>query len=127
MILLIVALAVVKHNLIEEIELEIEERKAELERRLQAKIEKAAENEMKEMIRERVLKKERAKLEREKANFKAMVEKFEDKEREWNGEAPSDVEERNPRDSGLGSYSDHVEVRTGKLNITHDLTVPFES
>ena len=82
---------------------------------------------MKEMIRERVLKKERAKLEREKANFKAMVEKFEDKEREWNGEAPSDVEERNPRDSGLGSYSDHVEVRTGKLNITHNLPIAFES
>ena len=53
------------------------------------------------MIQERVLKKEQAKLEQEEANVKAMVDKFEDKETKWNGEAPSDAEERNPRDSDL--------------------------
>ena len=110
-----------KENTDKEIELEIEECKAELERKFRAKIKKKAENEMKEVIWERVLKKEQAKLEQEEANVKAMVDMFEDKEREWNGEASSDAEERNPRDSGLWSYSDHVEGRTGELKWDHKL------
>ena len=60
------------------------------------------------MIRERVLKKERMRLEHEKKMFNTLKSRFEDEERRRNGDTSDGEGER--KDSGLGSYSDHTEV-----------------
>ena len=65
----------------EELRLDIEDRKEELERRLQKRIDAEAEEEIRELLREQILEKERGFLEKDKALFREMVEKYENREK----------------------------------------------
>ena len=98
----------------EELRLEIEADKEELERRLQAELDQKAKEGMIELIREKILEEEKLKLMQEKLALRDMVERYEDEEKRKNCEIQ---DQGTDPDSGIGSTSDYSEVLLDTLCI----------